>query len=93
MTDITVPDPDIRRVVKARMATGRMLDRGNATPGNLGTDFCRFRHQSLAGTQAPMYSVKAPVWNMKLVNLNDARNAIAHNDQQKLDECLARPSR
>lgn len=86
VTDVTVPDPDIRRVVKARMATGRQLDRGNANPGNLGTDFFAFGI-NLWPELKLMYPVRAPVWNTKLTNLNDARNAIAHNDQQKLDEC------
>lgn len=38
----SVPDPAFRLVVQSRLTEGRILDRGNANLGNIGSDSGRF---------------------------------------------------
>jgi hypothetical protein len=70
--------------LRARMTTNRQLDRGNAQPSSLGSDFAL-----LGLTLWPALEridPRAPAWNASLARLNTARNAIAHVDQPQLDQ-------
>jgi len=70
--------------LRARTTTNRQLDRGNAQPGSLGSDFAL-----LGLTLWPALEradSRAPAWNASLERLNTARNAIAHVDQPALDQ-------
>lgn len=72
----------LERVIKARLTDGRQLDRGNAHPGSLGSDFGR-----LGMSLWPGMAARAPGTGSRqadLGNLNEARNAIAHADETKL---------
>ena len=60
----------------------RQLDRGNAHPGNLGEDFGRLGIKLWPALR--LLSTRAGEWNQRLTALNDARNAIAHDDVTKL---------
>jgi hypothetical protein len=69
--------------LRSRTTTSRQLDRGNAQPGSLGSDFAL-----LGLTLWPALEradSRAPAWNASLERLNTARNAIAHVDQPALD--------
>ena len=61
----------------------RHLDRGNAHPGSLGHDFGLFGIQ-LWGELIATYPVKAPAWMRRLDALNRARNALAHDNVDRL---------
>jgi hypothetical protein len=69
-------------VIRSRLRQGRELDRGNAHPGSLGSDFGR------VGIDLwPMLEARDPHTrrhNRSLDRLNAARNAIAHSDGNKL---------
>lgn len=70
--------------LRARMTTNRQLDRGNAQPSSLGSDFAL-----LGLTLWPALErldPRTPAWNASLARLNIARNAIAHVDQPQLDQ-------
>jgi hypothetical protein len=54
------------------------LDRGNAQPGNLGSDFGRFDINFWG--QLAAYDAAPVGWKNDLELLNDWRNAIAHQD-------------
>jgi hypothetical protein len=68
----------------ANLTRSRDLDRGNAHPGSLGQDFNRLGFQLWAAlTAADPRCVK---WRGDLEALNTARNAIAHAEDQKLQQ-------
>jgi hypothetical protein len=74
-------------VLQVQFTTNRALDRGNATPSSLGSDFGR-----LGLELWPVMRVASPhaqSWQDGLEALNRARNAIAHANQDDLDR-LAR---
>lgn len=68
----------VRPMFRAELERDRKLDRGNATPGNLGADFGRlgFSFWGTLGT----FTRHAAVMNAELEALNAWRNAIAHQD-------------
>lgn len=73
-----VPDPVIRSVMRTSLLLDRKLDRGNAHPGNLGSDFGR-----LGVTFWPEVIALRPTNAERralLLSLNEWRNAIAHQD-------------
>ena len=73
-----IAEASIRSVVRAEFTFGRKLDRGNPNPGNIGSDFNRLGLQFWDLVRAQNR------WNDRrkfyLENLNDWRNAIAHQD-------------
>lgn len=83
LTGATVPDAAIRQVFRTRLEDGRFVDKGNANPGNLGTDFLRLGITLWPDIYAA-YPFKGPHWNKELDWLNLARNGIAHNDVVKI---------
>ena len=76
-----------RPVVMARFTDGRKLDRGNATPGNLGIDFDRFGFDFWQALE--IADPRNLERNKKLEQLNVWRNAIGHHDFSKA-ECGGR---
>lgn len=73
----------LQHVITARLTEGRQLDRGNAHPGSLGSDFGRFGLQ-LWKELARRRPARASKWREALEALNDARNGIAHADASKI---------
>jgi hypothetical protein len=73
----------LQRVITVRLTDSRQLDRGNAHPGSLGSDFGRFGLQ-LWAELARRQPARAVRWNSALTALNDARNGIAHADAAKI---------
>lgn len=74
-------------IIRTQLTVSRKLDKGNATPGNLGEDFGR-----LGMSFWPTLSARhpqAPAWNKATKALNDGRNGIAHSDEAKIEQ-LAR---
>jgi hypothetical protein len=69
-------------VLRARLTENRQLDRGNATPGSLGSDYGRLGLTLWAALEVADY--RAPAWNRNLEALNQARNAIAHAEEGRL---------
>jgi hypothetical protein len=70
----------MRPIVRAELIRDRKLDRGNATPGNLGDDFGRLGIEFW--DEAKALSRRNSERNKSLDMLNQWRNAIAH---QKFD--------
>ncbi len=80
---------NLQQILRTQLTQGRKLDMGNAGPGNLGTDFARI---GLAlwpevGKRRP---ARARAWNRSMEALNEARNAIAHDDRAGLAKIAAR---
>ncbi|MGW4367693.1 hypothetical protein ACWEKT_18805 [Nocardia takedensis] len=78
-------------VIRNALVRGRNLDKGNAQPASLGSDF-----QILGVTLWPdvytAYPTLGPKWNDTLTSLNKARNAVAHrNDTQLAQVRQAQP--
>jgi hypothetical protein len=73
-----VADPDLREMLRDNLCFGRKIDRGNPSPGNLGSDFNRFGlvFWSLVDAHRP----QNPARKSALEAMNDWRNAIAHQD-------------
>jgi hypothetical protein len=74
---------DLAEVLQERVTTNRLLERGNAQPGSLGSDFALLGltlWPTLTRTDA-----RAPTWNDSLDRLNRTRNAIAHVDEDALE--------
>ncbi len=70
--------PAVSEMFRTELTRGRMLDRGNAHPGSLGSDFARFDFpfwDSLRGLNPA-----AVQWSEGLDLLNAWRNAVAHQD-------------
>ena len=75
---LPVTDPDLSDMLRDNLVFGRKIDRGNPNAGNLGSDFNRFSFVfwSLVDAHRPQNSDRKAA----LEELNDWRNAIAHQD-------------
>lgn len=73
-----VPDPDLRGVMRANFLRARKLDHGNPNPGNIGSDFAILGIPFWAEVAA--HRPKNAERQMLLQELNDWRNAVAHQD-------------
>ena len=73
----------LESILKARVTQNRQLDRGNANPGNLGSDF-KILGLDLWADLAEGWPAKKPRWNAYLAELNTARNAIAHSNSGEI---------
>lgn len=71
-------NPDLELVIRSRLRDGRDLDRGNAHPGSVGSDFGRLGSQ--VWVELGRHHRSAARHNQSLERLNIARNAIAHDD-------------
>ena len=71
-------EPELRETLRENLVFGRRLDRGNPNPGNIGSDFNRLNLDfwALADARRPESSARRAV----LEELNEWRNAIAHQD-------------
>jgi hypothetical protein len=79
---------DLETVLQNRLTQGRQLDRGNARPSSLGSDFERlgFELWPALAQRDP----RSPARQGSLELLNQARNAIAHDDEPALAALRAR---
>lgn len=68
----------IREVVFNQFLAQRLLDRGNPNPGNIGADFNRLGLKLF--DLAERTDSRVEDWRKSLGELNDWRNAIAHQD-------------
>jgi hypothetical protein len=75
-------------VIRLRFTEGRRLDVGNARPSSLGSDFGRFGFE-LWPSLNRRWPGTADGWKRRLEVLNDARNAIAHDDRGKMTKLAA----
>src|SRR6516162_7368207 len=73
-----VADPDLRELLRDNLLFGRKIDRGNPNPGNLGSDFNRFSVAFWSRVDA--HRPQNPTRKAALEEMNDWRNAIAHQD-------------
>ena len=73
-----VPIPAVADILLAAMLRDRRLDRGNASPPNLGADFGRFGGRFWAELAVQVATATAD--QAQLGELNDWRNAIVHQD-------------
>jgi hypothetical protein len=73
-----VSDPNLRELLRENLVFARKIDRGNPNPGNLGTDFNRFGFEFWPRVDA--HRSQNPARKMALEELNNWRNAIAHQD-------------
>ncbi|MEB3068838.1 hypothetical protein [[Mycobacterium] vasticus] len=78
-----------RQLLRAALTRSRKLDRGNASPGNIGNDF-GYLGMAFWSDVRQRYSTKGPRWNTILESLNVVRNAAAHSDAAKLAEMRSR---
>jgi hypothetical protein len=76
-------DLRLRSAISVPYFAYRRLDRGNAEPGNLSQDFSLFGFELWPGLRQS-YPQRAPQWHSKLVLLNQARNGVAHDDDDRL---------
>jgi hypothetical protein len=88
VTAVAPADVHIRKVLLAPYASARRLDRTNAEPGCLSHDFGLFGLDLWPLLQT-RYPSRGDDWRRKLGVLNEARNAIAHDDQDKLAKVRA----
>jgi hypothetical protein len=72
------PGPAMWSVLQDELRRGRQLDRGNAQPSSLGSDFGRLGIDFWSQLQA--HDVASVGWKDDLEALNDWRNAIVHQD-------------
>lgn len=70
--------PAIPLLVRSELTSHRQLDRGNAQPGSLGADFKRLGINLWDETKA--YRPRSSRWMNTLDEMNQWRNAIAHQD-------------
>jgi hypothetical protein len=87
LIDVLQPS-SMRPIVRAELTRDRKLDRGNANPGNLGSDFNRLGLDFW--DEVKTLSARNSARNRTLEMLNEWRNAIAH---QHFDPSKLRTSR
>lgn len=73
-----VSPTDLQTVVRLRLTEGRKLDQGNPTPGHLGADFGRLGFKFW--DEVKNMDRRNEHRQATLSNLNEWRNAIAHQD-------------
>lgn len=73
-----VPSLDLRAMYRSGLLMSRKLDRGNPNPGNIGSDFNRFG--LFFWPMVDGYRPQNPHRRDLLEELNEWRNAIAHQD-------------
>ncbi|WP_341957499.1 hypothetical protein [Microbacterium sp. LWH13-1.2] len=79
----TLTDPGMSNLLSIQMNTGLQLNKVNAQPSSLGADFNRFNFK-LWDTIKTRWPARGQQLQDSLELLNDARNAIAHQDPVKL---------
>ena len=72
------------------MSQGRKLDLGNPNPGNVGSDFARFGMDFWSAVKA--LDARNQRRQDALQDLNEWRNAIAHQDWAAAPPCASAPS-
>jgi hypothetical protein len=72
-----VPAP-YREILRSLLVDGRKIDRGNPNPGNIGSDFGRFGVEFWTEVRADRHGNDRR--QEILMDLNEWRNAIAHQD-------------
>lgn len=77
----------LESMLHANLTTSRQLDKHNAQPASLGSDFNRLGFQLWPALTAAQ--PRAAVWQRDLNMLNQARNAIAHAEDHKLAQLAA----
>jgi hypothetical protein len=87
---LPVADPDLREMLRSNLLVNRKLDRGNPNAGNLGADFNRFSLAFWSLVEAHRTATTAR--KAALEELNDWRNAIAHQDFTASMLKVGRPS-
>ena len=75
-------DPRVAAIVASGLQVGRVLDRRNATEESLGTDFSRFGLDLWSAMERR--DRRVPARRGRLRWFNRARNAVAHDDREKL---------
>jgi hypothetical protein len=73
-----VADPALKIALRANLLFGRRLDRGNPNAGNVGADFNRFN--VVFWPVVDGHHPDNPARRVALEDLNEWRNAIAHQD-------------
>lgn len=79
----TLTDPGMSNLLSIQMTTGLALNRGNAQRSSLGADFSRFNFKLWDAIEG-RWPTRGPQLSASLELLNDARNALAHQDPAKL---------
>jgi hypothetical protein len=74
----------LQTILRSGLSRGRKLDRGNAQPGALGSDFATLGLVLWPALKAA--DSRASKWQSELETLNIARNAIAHDDQDEFNK-------
>lgn len=82
---LAVTNQALAPVLRSSLTLNRGLDRVNAQPSSLGSDFGRLG-MSFWPLLKTTYPAHADQWNSVLETLNKARNGIAHHDEGKLRE-------
>lgn len=72
----------LSNVLQIQLTTNRALDRRNATPSSLGSDFGRLGLE--LWPTLGVVNALTPRWQASLEALNQARNAIAHANEDEL---------
>jgi hypothetical protein len=85
----SVQPVSIGSVLRGILTEKRSLDRGNANAGGLGSDFGRFGLSFWA--EAGARDARVAKWQERLEDLNEWRNAIAHQNFAKLASRGLRP--
>lgn len=81
---VTIPIPGLRLLVRAAMNNNRKLDSGNANPSSTNIDF-QLLGINLWGKQGALAAnPRYKTWNDSLTLLNEARNAVAHQNREQL---------
>jgi hypothetical protein len=76
-------DPVRQRTLIVPYQKQRRLARGNASPASLGEDFGLFGLRLWEGLRR-LYPIRGQQWHDRLALLNEARNGLAHADDQKV---------
>jgi len=87
-TPAVITQADLMNAFRANATTGRKLDMGNAGAAQIGHDWTKLGMQLWPTLKAnyPSATVGGKSWSDRLEWLNRARNGIAHNDVQKIQD-------
>jgi hypothetical protein len=80
---LTATSGAIASVFRSSLTLNRALDKVNAQPSSLGSDFGRLGMAFWPALKAA-FPATAGYWHTELETLNEARNGLAHHDEAKL---------
>lgn len=90
VTMASIPNPNLNLIFRSAYIDRRMLKVGNPSWANLCKDFNMFGMDLKSAMESQFGQARFGTWRLALDDLVDARNAIAHSNDEEIKKCRAK---